>query len=114
MEYSYKDFRETYAWTIKRYPSVTDMFRLGPDGKIGACVETHYAKIGNAWKETYSRSEVLTVRCYLNTIDAVPFFRSFGGAERIECHHTKYGKIPGQISSISPDKQSKTVRRFYF
>jgi hypothetical protein len=100
---------------IKTYPGTSDMYRENMNAEtIGSVVIRNYEKRGSRWSEIDSMTEEVTPAYYCNTVDAVPFFRNLGGSERVTMNYTKRGYIPVEISSISPDRQKKSVRRFYF
>jgi hypothetical protein len=109
---TYKEFKNTYKWLVKNYPDTTSLY--GVEGDIITVTETHYIKQGTTWKETETETRAINATYYLNTVDAVPFFRGLGGHERITKNYTRYGLIPTEISSTSPDGKNKTVRRFKF
>ena len=49
---------------------------------------------------------------FKNIISSIPFFRNLGGFERVTKGYTIAGYIPVELSSISPDKKIKIVRKF--
>ena len=49
---------------------------------------------------------------FKNIISSIPFFRNLGGSERVTKGYTIAGYIPVELSSISPDKAIKIVRKF--
>ena len=63
-------------------------------------------------KETKTISE----RQYKDIVsnDTCKLFRRLGGSEYVEKGYTCYGYRCIQLTSTSPDKQSKTVREFTF
>lgn len=108
---TYIEFNETYGWMVKKYP-YTSSFCSKMDERVGTVKTTRYRKHGKRWKETGTRTEELTGRFYCNCVDAVPFFRNIGGYERVSASYTYMGYIPVEITSISPDKTEKVVRKF--
>ena len=108
---TYKEFKNTYKWIIKTCPDVTSLY--GVTGTITR-IETRYTKRGSRWIETESTTEEITPEYYLNTVDAVPFFRGLGGHERLVKAYTKYGLIPVEVQNTRPDGREKIVRRFKF
>lgn len=71
---------------------------------------------GKNWKNVPYETRKLTISAqfYYNCVDAMPFFRNLGGTERATKSYTRYGYIPVTLTSVSPDRQSKTVREFQF
>ena len=108
---TYVEFNETYSWMSKKYPD-TYSFCSKMDETVGKVTTTRYVKHGSRWKEESTDVEDITGRYYCNCVDAVPFFRNIGGYERVEMRYTFMGYIPVEITSISPDKNNKTVRKF--
>ncbi len=109
---TYNEFKNTYKWIIKQAPDITALY--GRDDVNIEMITTNYKKVGTKWTETGTTSENITVTFYFNVFDAVPFFRNLGGYERIIKAYTKYGLIPVENVSISPDKKEKVVRTFKF
>lgn len=109
---TYKEFKQVYKWIISKCPDITALF--GIDEKVITVTETRYTKRGNRWQEVASTTEEMTPEYYLNTVDAVPFFRNLGGHERLEKAYTKHGLIPVAVHSTRPDGKEKVVRRFKF
>ena len=72
----------------------------------------HYVKRGNRWFCDFNETRDTTPAFYFNTIDAIPFFRGLGGYERVTCGYCVRGYVPLEITSISPDRKEKTVRKF--
>ena len=108
---TYKEFKKVYKWLIKQAPEVTSLY--GRDETISH-TETTYIKRGGRWHETETKKTEVNTEFYLNTFEAVPFFRNLGGYERITKAYTKRGLIPVEVVSISPDKNTKIVRTFKF
>ena len=111
---TYQEFKKDYWWMLKNYPGTYGIFCDDMSKKIGTVETVRYEKRGGKWKETARETGDLTPVFYCNSVDAVPFFRGLGGYERAEMGYTYYGYIPRAINSISPDRTSKTVRRFRF
>ena len=110
---NYNEFRKTYAWTLKNYSGTYNLFFNDFDGyMIGEVVIEKYVKHGNKWELVNETKEDVTPAYYFNTLDAVPFFRNAGGYERVTCGYCVLGYVPLEIVSISPWKDSKTVRKF--
>lgn len=109
---SYKEFKKTYSWMIKKYPETSNIYADNLKEIIGACKTTRYEKSGTRWKATETETNEMSREYYANCVDAIPFFRGLGGSERVTMGYTYQGYIPTEISSISPDGKSKVVRRF--
>ena len=77
--------------------------------------EKTYTRHGNKWIIDSINKEKYTVKNYIYTLDAIPFFRSLGGFEKVEKHAVcPYGYIPDVLTSINPDRTEKIVREFTF
>lgn len=113
---TYTEFKKTYRWTIKEFPDTTQLFRDDLGQTIGTCETIRFTKVGKKWIETETRSTEMTIENYFNIVDAVPFFRRLSGSrgEKITKAYTKYGLIPVEIDSLSPDRTEKVIRRFTF
>ena len=109
---TYKEFKNIYKWIIKQCPDITSLY--GVEGVTIKRIETRFTKRGNRWIEIETTTEEITPEYYLNTVDAVPFFRSLGGHERLIKAYTKYGLIPVEVQSTRPDGKEKITRRFVF
>ena len=110
---TWKEFYSKYPYTVNEYP---DTGYLNTDSKVVIrMVKTEQTKNGyTKWHTVSVYEESVSIPYYLNTIEAVPFFKSIGGKERVELKYTKYGRLPSCIWSISPDKLTRTVREFSF
>ena len=111
---TYREFRNTYHWTLKTYPNTDRFYTDDMEKQIGTCETIRYEKVGNRWHETGRETEPMCARFYMNCVDAVPFFRRCCGIERVEMAYTPIGYLPIQISSTSPMRDSKVVRKFSF
>ena len=69
---------------------------------------------GKSWKKNpvESSEEVINSENLKNIISSIPFFRNLGGSERVTKGYTIAGYIPVELSSTSPDKKTKIVRKF--
>ena len=110
---TYAEFREAYRWTVKHYPDAINMLEVDTFLRL-ELVKYERPAQNTRWIETSREMELVDARNYMNIVDAVPFFRSWGGSERVECGYTYAGYVPTKVVSISPDKLSKTSRRFIF
>ena len=69
---------------------------------------------GKSWKKNpvESNKSIINSENFKNIISSIPFFRNLGGFERVTKGYTIAGYIPVELSSISPDKKIKIVRKF--
>ena len=69
---------------------------------------------GKSWKKNpvKTNEEVISPEEFENIISSIPFFRNLGGFERVTKGYTIAGYIPVELSSISPDRKTKIVRKF--
>ena len=71
---------------------------------------------GKSWKKQPAEVERIEVdEEYYNNIfnkSTLEFFKGLGGTERITKGYTIEGYIPVQLTSISPCKDTKIIRRF--
>lgn len=111
---NYKEFRQTYKTSLKKYPDIDTLFCYLEDDSAITETITHYTKKGGRWIETETKKALIPARYYYNVLDAVPFFKNLGGYERIETNYTKYGLIPARVTSINPSRDEKTVRSYKF
>ena len=107
---SFKELKETYSWSFKKYPDVSSVIGYKNIG----FEQTTYTKQGSKWVEGEKESNNVDWEFYLNTIDAAPFFKNMGGKEKLDVKYTKVGKVPFQVTSINPDGTEKIVRTFNF
>lgn len=111
-EMSYDEFRKDYKWALKQYPDASYLFN---NDKIKITMTTvNYEKSGSRFVETDRDENEITWVQYFNVIDATPFFKNLGGTERVTKSYTKAGYIPTRITSVSPDRNKKTVREIRF
>ena len=61
-----------------------------------------------------SESKQITDEQYKNILSAKDFFKRLGGSEREQKNYTSRGFLTTKLTSISPCKEKKTVREFYF
>lgn len=112
---TYQEFRKTYKWMLDHYTGTHQVYQNDFDHAIlGKVTTTRYERRGSRWVEVDRKREDLTPAYYCNAVDAVPFFRGLGGTERVTCGHTPLAYLPVKISTVSPDKQRRTVREFQF
>lgn len=73
-----------------------------------------YYKDGKTWKLGNTETENVDGRTVQRIADSIGFFRRLGGIERIERNYTCAGYNPVKLTSISPDKTQKTIRKFEY
>lgn len=118
-EMSYQEFKKTYWWALKHYPQIDRLswpICHGDESPIGTMIKTKYTRTSPSgeWKECEKSEEPFSARNYVNCVDGIPFFRNLGGYEHVDCGYTYTGYLPLEIVSISPDKLTRTVRKFRF
>ena len=69
---------------------------------------------GKSWKKNpvETNKSIINSENFKNIISSIPFFRNLGGSERVTKGYTIIGYIPVELSSISPEKKTKIVRKF--
>jgi hypothetical protein len=109
---NYTEFKNTYKALLKSAPSVSNVYNV----KDIMVKITHYIKKGSRWIIEDEEEKNVDYEFYCNTADPgwSSFMRSLGGYEKTERNYTKYGFIPVRFTSISPAKDTKTVRQFIF
>ncbi len=106
---NYAEFKGTYPWSLKNYPGTYGLFNYA--GIVERNQKFH--KAGKKWVLVEEKMEPVSAEFYMNVVEAVPFFRKLG-TERVTMGYTYAGYVPVEISSISPDKTEKVVRRYKF
>lgn len=109
----YSEFKDNYRWITKN-SNVSAIYAEDMDETIGTVETTRYKKAGSVWKETSRETSNFTRKNYMNAFESVPFFRNLGGYERIERNYTKFGYIPYSLTSISPDREERVIRKYRF
>lgn len=56
-------------------------------------------------------TEEITIKEYDNIFSSINFFRTLGGTERVYKSYTIAGYIPTRLVSISPNKETKVIRK---
>lgn len=76
--------------------------------------ETRYQKQGGRWIKTAQQKKIVSENEHrLATNDeTLRWFRNTGGYEKNEYGYTKRGYLPYENVSISPDRQTKVVRKY--
>ena len=69
---------------------------------------------GKSWKRNpvEINKSIINSENFKNIISSIPFFRNLGGFERVTKGYTIAGFIPVELSSISPNREIKIVRKF--
>lgn len=110
---TYQELIKNYKTVCRAYPGIVYGYTDRAAADIN-CITIHYVRRGNKWVETSRADEMVNYAYYLNTVTAIPFFRNWGGIERVEQAYTNRGYMPIKINSISPDRMTKTVKVFQF
>lgn len=105
--------RSDYKFIKRNYPGAISAFTSSDNANI-LMIEERYIKRGKNWILESWQHEHITYEFYINTIGAIPFFRNWGGYERVTTGYTSRGYMPIQINSVSPDRMTKTIRKFQF
>lgn len=108
---TFKDFMKAHKFTAGKMTNIGSLY--GIEKKVFILTQITYTKNERGkWTETDRTTEKVTPEFYLNTIDAVPFFRNMGGLERLESGYTYFGYMPIKVSSTNPDRTKKIERLF--
>lgn len=109
---TYTEFKNTYKALLKSAPNVSNVYNVND---IKAKI-THYTKKGSRWIVADEEQKIVDYEFYCNTADPgwSRLMRSLGGYEKTERNYTKCGFLPIRFTSISPTKDTKTVREFTF
>lgn len=107
---TYEEFKKTYSYALKHFPGVSS---IKLDAPVAVSVERQ-EKISGRWVTSTKKAENFTGENYLNTVESIPFFKKLGGTEKVSKAYTKYGLIPVEIVSTSPDKSERVIRKFSF
>ena len=107
----YTEWKKLYNYSCKQWPDVTSLY--GKEIEIKVTI-TNQNKDGRRWTTSEKETKTIKPEFYMNTIDAVPFFKAIGGKEKVEKTYTKYGLIPVRIVSTRPDGNKRTIREFKF
>ena len=110
---NYQEWKKTYTYAVKHWPDVSSMF--GNEERINIVIHnTKQEKRGSRWITTEEYPENARLENYMNIIESVPFFRNIGGKERVSVNYTRWGKMPTDIISTSPDGSLRHIREFKF
>lgn len=113
MDKTYLEFKSAYKWSIKKYPCIDSLCNYSAFIRLE---KTSYSRTEphTKWIETDRKTELVDIEFYLNTIEAIPFFKAIGGKELVDMSYTKAGYIPTRVNSLSPSRTEKIVYRFIF
>lgn len=112
MYMSYADFKRKYPFATKNYPDTTSL-PFNSDKFIGSMTKTKQVKKGGRWIDTEEKTKSITTQFYMNTLEAIPFFRNMG-SETVYKAYTTMGYIPYKIISTSPAKDERYIYEFCF
>lgn len=112
MYMNYTEFKKKYPFATKEYPDTMSL-PFNSDKFIGSMTKTKQVKKGSRWITIKEETESITTQFYMNTLEAIPFFRNMG-SERVYKGYTIMGYIPYKIISISPAKDERYIYEFCF
>ena len=112
MYMDYTEFKKKYPYATKNYPDTMSL-PFNSDKFIGSMTQTYQAKKGSKWIDTETHTKSITTKFYMNTLEAIPFFRNMG-SETVYKAYTRMGYIPYKIISTSPSKNIRVIREFCF
>lgn len=75
---------------------------------------TRYEKQGKKWVKMEEEQHFYNEQYVINVIGAKKFFTNLGGYERQDKGYTKYGYRVIRVTSISPNREFKSVYEFDF
>ena len=112
---TYTEFKNAYKYAISKWPDVTTLYNYAGSNEI-KIYKTEYVRRGSRWVEISSTEEAApdTSIFYMNVIEGIPFFRGLGGSDRAYTKYTRFGKLPYEVHSISPDRTKKIKWTFKF
>ena len=113
MYMNYTEFKKKYPFATKNYPDTMSL-PFNSDKFIGSMTKTKQVKKGSRWINTEEETKSITTVFYMNTLEAVPFFRNLGGSETVYKGYTIMGYIPYKIISTSPTKDERYIYEFCF
>ena len=102
---------------MKKHDYIKNINLAQLDNYIILVKEEYYTRTasGKSWKSKPDQVDLerVTPDYYYNTCDAIPFFKALGGSERAVFNYTYCGYLVTRITSVSPDKQNKVIRKFW-
>ena len=74
MYMNYTEFKKKYPFATKEYPDTMSL-PFNSDKFIGSMRKTKQVKKGSRWITIKEETESITTQFYMNTLEAIPFFR---------------------------------------
>ena len=93
-----------------------DTSKLPEEGQIALAVKVYQTKTDSAWEVESIEKMTLTRDQYLNVASKSTrnFFKGLNSTQKSIESQTKYGYIPTEIVSISPNKSKKVTYEIFF
>ena len=93
-----------------------DTSKLPEEGQIALAVKVFQTKADSAWEVESIEEMTLTRDQYLNVASKTTrnFFKGLNSTQKSIESQTRYGYIPTEIVSISPDKSKKVTYEIFF
>lgn len=93
-----------------------DTSKLPEEGKIALAVKVFQIKDKSTWAVSSIEEMNLTKYQYLSITSKATrnFFKGFNSTQKTVETQTKYGYVPTEIISISPDKSKKVTYEIFF
>ena len=93
-----------------------DTNRLPEEGQIALAVKVYQTKTDSEWRIESIEEMTLTRDQYLNVASKSTrnFFKGLNSTQKSIDSQTKYGYIPTEIVSISPNKSKKVTYEIFF
>lgn len=90
--------------------------KLPEEGQIALAVKVFQIKDNSTWVVSSIQEMTLTRTQYLNIASKATrnFFKGINSTQKTVESQTKYGYIPTEIVSISPDKSKKVTYEIFF
>lgn len=66
------------------------------------------------WETVETEEKTITERELKNIEESLTFFRNLGGSETMQRNYTVAGYKPFKLTSTSPDKQNRSIRKFKY
>ena len=93
-----------------------DTSKLPEEGQIALAVKVYQTKTDSAWEVESIEEMTLNRDQYLNVASKTTrnFFKGINSTQKSVESQTRYGYIPTEIVSISPDKSKKVTYEIFF
>lgn len=93
-----------------------DTSKLPEEGQIALAVKVYQTKTDSAWEVESIEKMTLTRDQYLNVASKTTrnFFKGLNSTQKSIESQTRYGYIPTEIVSISPNKSKKVTYEIFF